>query len=73
MGTRRIFLVMVSSLYGPIREPHRTINRTNNNNYKKLVIYKVLNKVGKITIDIYIKYILLTILDDFRLKRLTFY
>ena len=23
---------MVSSLHGPIREPHRTINRTNNNN-----------------------------------------
>ena len=33
MGTGRIFLIIASSLYGPIREPHQTINRTNNNNY----------------------------------------
>src|SRR5271170_2650407 len=32
MGCGRIFLVMASSLHGPLREPHRTINRTNNNN-----------------------------------------
>src|SRR5271155_4366381 len=42
MGYGRIFLVMASSLHGPLREPHRTINRTNNNNnlkkYKFLVI-----------------------------------
>ena len=45
MGTRRIFLVIVSSLYGLIREPHRTINRTNNikNQYLLLLIYKTLD------------------------------
>ena len=42
MGTGRIFLIIVSSLYRPIREPHRTINRTNNNNIYLTKFCKVL-------------------------------
>ena len=41
--------------------------------YKKLVMYEVLNKVGKMTTDVYIKHVLLMILDDFCLKGLTLY
>jgi hypothetical protein len=41
--------------------------------YKKLVMYEVPNKVGKMTTDVYIKHVLPTILDDFRSKGLTLY
>ena len=44
MGTGRIFLIIISSLYGLIREPHWTINRTNNNNFR-LYFYKIVEIV----------------------------
>ena len=34
----RIFLIIISSLYRLIREPHQTINRINNNNILKLLL-----------------------------------
>ena len=39
---RRIFLIIISSLYKLIREPHQTINRINNNNNYIIGIYNII-------------------------------
>ena len=41
--------------------------------YRKIIIYEILNDVGKMTTDYYAKYILPQLLDDFRSKGLTLY